>query len=408
VDVYGSAIRATTRRSIVAVAVASSLITAAGCSPSTPRASRMTDAPATTRPTKPALLTPTGPALVPLPPISASLLLSASFISTTTGWVLGESPCSDRRCFSLLKTLDGGVSWSQVTAPPFSASPAYAEFEFARIVFADADDGWAYDDNEEVGATGYQLFATHDGGSTWTQIQLGAPNKWGIAALDTAAGHVWAVIYGDTSSNDYSILGSSANEDGWTAASLTLPLGAGGGPGFQVVLEGSNGWIVDYDRGTLAGALLNNGVWATWTPPCEGRSYGDAELAGISTKYLVAFCPPNLDANNPPPAALFASTDGGQSFHELTSTLPSSVGSLTGSPNGALFCFDPQGIAASFDGGATWQTALSLAADQSSPAPSVGIAFVTSSVGYATTPTGELFKTVDSGHYWQSVGLPMA
>ncbi len=92
---------------------------------------------------------------------------------------------------------------------------------------------------------------------------------------------MWAVIFGDTPSDNYSILGSSANEDSWTAALLTLPLGAGGGPGFRIVLEGSNGWIVDYDRGTLAGAFLNNGVWGTWTPPCEGRSYGDAELAGI-------------------------------------------------------------------------------------------------------------------------------
>ncbi len=128
----------------------------------------MTVAPTTTRLTEPAPVPPTEPALVTLPAITASLLLSASFISTTTGWALGESPCSHRRCFSLLKTVDGGVSWSQVTAPPFSASPAYAEFEFARIAFADANDGWAYDDNEEVGATGYQLFATHDGGSTWT------------------------------------------------------------------------------------------------------------------------------------------------------------------------------------------------------------------------------------------------
>jgi photosystem II stability/assembly factor-like uncharacterized protein len=406
VDVFRAAIGATTRRSIVAFAVASSLIAAGGCSPSTFRASRMTAVPTTTRLTEPALATPTEPALVPLPPITASLLLSASFVSTSTGWVLGESPCSHRRCFRLLKTIDGGVSWSQVTAPPFSVSPAYAEFEFARIAFADANDGWAYDDNEEVGATGYQLFATHNGGSTWTQIQLGAGNNWGIAALDTAPGHVWAIIYGDTSSDNYSILGSSADEDSWSAASFTLPLGAGGGPGFQIVLEGSNGWIVDYDRGTLAGAFLYNGVWATWTPPCEGPSYGDAELAGISTKYLVAFCPPNLDANDPPPAALFASTNGGQNFHELTTMLPLSVGSLAGSPSGALFCFDPQGIAASFDDGATWETVLSLAAGQSSTYPSVGIAFVTSSVGYAVTTSGGLFKTVDDGHSWQSVKLP--
>ena len=334
------------------------------------------------------------------------LLQSVSFVSPTTGWVLGESPCSARRCFSLIKTVDGGASWSNVTPPPFSASPAYAEFNFATLQFTNADDGWTYDYNEEVGGTGYQLFATHDGGNAWTQIELGAPNKWGIAALDAAAGHVWAVTYGNTSSDNYSIFGSPVDQDTWTASPLTLPLGAGGAPGFQIVLEGNSGWIVDNDRGTLAGASLNNGVWTAWTPPCHNSAYWDAELAGINLSYLVAYCPPDLNVESPPPAALFASTNGGESFQQVAATLPSSVTGLAASPSGALFCYDPQGIAASFDGGVTWQTVLGFAGNQSVLPPSVGIAFVTSAVGYATSSSGALFKTVDGGHSWQSVSLP--
>jgi len=342
-----------------------------------------------------------------LPPITGFVLQSLSFISPTTGWVLGESPCSARRCFALFTTVNGGVSWNAVTPPPFSASPAFAELNFAIIRFADVDDGWAWDYNEEVGGTGYQLFATHDGGNTWTPILLGQPNKWGIAALGAGGGHVWAVTFATTASDNYSIFGSPVDEDTWSVSSLTLPLGAGGASGFQMVLESDLGWIVDTDRGTLAGASLTNGAWATWTPPCSNRSYGDAEVAGISTAGLVAFCPPNLVLSNPPPAALYASNNAGESFEQEAATLPSSMTGLAASPSGALFCYDPQGIAASFDGGTTWQTVLGLAGYETTPPPSLGVAFVTPAVGFATTPSGQLFKTVDGGHHWQSVSLPL-
>ena len=49
---------------------------------------------------------------VPLPPITGFVLQSASFVSPTRGWVLGESPCSTGRCFSLFKTVDAGASWT--------------------------------------------------------------------------------------------------------------------------------------------------------------------------------------------------------------------------------------------------------------------------------------------------------
>jgi len=329
-----------------------------------------------------------------------------SFVSPTTGWVLGESPCSARRCFALFKTVDGGVRWSTATAPPFSASPAFAELGFATIRFADGDDGWAWDYNEEVGGSGYQLFVTHDGGTVWVPSSLGPPGRWGIVALGAASGHVWVVTFGSTASDNYSIFGSPVHEDAWTPSPLTLELGAGGAPGLQIILASDLGWIVDTDRGTLAGASLSNEGWAAWTPPCKQRGYGDAELAVISTNLLVAYCPANLFFTDAPPPALYVSTDGGKSFEHVTGTLPSSVTGLAASPSGALFCYDPRGMAASFDGGATWQTVLDLAAYDETPPPSAGIAFVTQAVGYATTLSGQLFKTVDGGHHWQTVSLP--
>ena len=174
---------------------------------------------------------------------------------------------------------------------------------------------------------------------------------------------------------------------------------------FQIVLKGDVGWIVDNDRGTVAGASLHDGEWTTWTPPCQDRPYGDAELAGIGTYDLVAFCPPNLVVSTPPPAALFTSTNGGLSFQEVATTLPSSVGGLAAAPSGALFCYDGQGIAGSFNDGRTWQTVLGLGPTPA-PVPNTGFAFVTSTVGFAVTPRGQPRKrltVVTVGNRWHSL-----
>jgi hypothetical protein len=339
--------------------------------------------------------------------VSTFTLESDSFISSEIGWALGEKPCSTGRCFGLLKTSDGGLDWSGVTAPPFSMSPASLSFNSATIDFATPEDGWAYDndDGQAGGDTGDQLFATHNGGSSWVPIMLGNLDEFGmeVEALAADQGHVWAVLFSSANDN-FAIVGSPVNEDDWTTVPLTLPLSAGPVSAFQIVLEGDSGWIVNNDRGPVVGAWLQNGEWTTWKSPCQDRPYGDAELAGISMYDLVAFCPPNLVVSTPPPAALFTSTNEGESFQEVAATLPSSVSGLAAASSGTLFCYDEQGIAGSFNDGRTWQTVLGLGTTQT-PVPNTGIAFVTSAVGFAVTPRGQLAKTIDGGHSWELVAL---
>ena len=324
------------------------------------------------------------------PSLSTFTLQSASFISSQIGWALGVESCSTGHCFGLLKTSDGGSDWSDVTAPPFSVSAASLSFNSATIDFATPEDGWAYNSNDGQagGDTGDQLFATHNGGTSWVPITLENLDEFGmeIEALAAGPGHAWAVLFSNTNDN-FAIVGSPANEDDWTTAPLTLPLSAGPVSAFQIVLEGDSGWIVNNDRGPVVGASLQNGEWTTWKSPCQDRPYGDAELAGISTYELVAFCPPNLIVSTPPPAALLTSTNGGESFQEVAATLPSSVIALAASPSGSLFCYDEQGIAGSFNGGRTWQTVLGLGTT-ASPVANTGFAFVTPGVGFAVTPGG--------------------
>ena len=106
--------------------------------------------------------------------------------------MLGTAPCSSGSCLGIARTQDGGASWSSVTPPPTSYSGAGGS-GVSAIRFADTQDGWAY---------GGQLSATHDAGTTWSQISLpglsagsGTP---AIQELEASGGYVQAVYFGSS------------------------------------------------------------------------------------------------------------------------------------------------------------------------------------------------------------------
>jgi hypothetical protein len=226
-----------------------------------------------------------------------------------------------------------------------------------------------------------------------------------VEDLTASPSHVWAVLF-STETGDFAIAGSPIGKDDWTTDPLTLPLGAGPVSAFQVVLKGASGWIVDNDRGVVAGATLSNGSWAAWTPPCSaGSGYGDAELAAVNESDLTAFCPPSPIFGTPPPPALFTSTNGGQTFQKMAATPPLSAAGLAATSSGTLLCYDERGIAGSFNTGQTWVTALKLKRTLS-PVPNAGFDLISSLVGFALTPAGDLAKTMNGGHVWSRLAFP--
>ena len=79
---------------------------------------------------------------------------STSWVSADRGWVLGlDTLCQTAKCPQLVRTLDGGASWTRVKTPALSIP----ETDRLRVVFVNDATGMVTD--------GEQLFVTSNGGT---------------------------------------------------------------------------------------------------------------------------------------------------------------------------------------------------------------------------------------------------
>ena len=397
-------------------------VCAASCSSSPTKAPRRTTTTSTRRTTsttttsvEPSTTTapsPTVPTGSPVP--SGFEPGSVTFVSATTGFVIGiDSTSAAGSCVALARTSDAGATWVSLPAPPAvyvnrfgtsATAPAVSE-----VRFADALDGWIY---------GPSLFATHDGGATWQQLDLGGS----VVALETSGGFVDAVV-------------SPCSTQETCSGSLRLEQAPATGGSFTTVLTGPI--VQSSSTGVLALSLHapagfvnlggvgspQNGLWATrslenprgWNPfanPC-------AVSAGYS---LDAFVAPDV-------TSLYSLCSGeggaGSVMKEVVKTQGGQSTVVGQPPPGG----DPEGLAAtssgtlvvsaasgaselyrSTDGGATWTTAVTFA-DGGIGFNDLGFTTSTQGVvihGQPGPPNGyasQLLMTYDGGATWQAVPI---
>ena len=92
-------------------------------------------------------------------PVTQGNVLAIGFVSPQDGWVLGErcpSPCDSPATAQLLRTQDGGTTWESL--PVADGVPAPVSLQ--RL---DEHTGWVLTKNN--------VFATRDGGVTWTTAE---------------------------------------------------------------------------------------------------------------------------------------------------------------------------------------------------------------------------------------------
>ncbi|MGC8633365.1 MAG: hypothetical protein ACP5VP_01630 [Candidatus Limnocylindrales bacterium] len=273
--------------------------------------------------------------------------------------------------------------------------------------FADRQNGWAY---------GPDLWATHDGGTSWRRVTiLGLSASAVIDALEASGGTVTAVAYDvavASPDGGVRIASSPVGSDAWTLSSTQVPLGAGPVSEAQLVLAGDAGWILEVDRIVVGGARLVGGTWSAWTAPCSDVQ-GSAVLAAASPSELVAACDGGTWGHPANPAEqgehLYVSHDGGATFAETGGMVPVQEPLLASPVAGTIVVGRGQALFASFDRGQTWRTALDLAPPAfltylGFTTPSQGVAIADESSGPGQS-AGALFMTRDGGHTWAKVSF---
>ena len=340
---------------------------------------------------------------------------SVTFVSTTHGWVIGQAgtpgSCANANpdiCTSIARTDNAGQSWQGEHAPDAGAPNGPAGVSGIR--FLNGSYGWAF---------GPELWATDDGGNTWTQVSTGGMR---VTDLETSAGRAYALFATCTGSSanfaqdctSYTLMTTTAGSNAWQAVGgATSGLANDGAPTSAVLdLTASNGYLLAPDGTLFSGPI--GGAWSRVSPaPCQP---GTAQANGLPGSALLALVnSANLDiacdgTSATAPPSVFASDNGGQSWTQQPAAAWSGVDlsrfgrstSLAAAPNGTLALATTNGIYYQTAGHAQWQASSATGSN----APSGGFSFVgmtTDTQGIALpadTSLHELWLTVNGGQTW--------
>jgi hypothetical protein len=347
---------------------------------------------------------------------------SVTFVSTDDGWVIGQAgtpgQCDNKDpyiCTSIARTGDGGQSWRGGPAPDTGAPDGSTGVSGIR--FLNGTYGWAF---------GPELWATDDGGSTWTRVNTGGQR---VTDLETSHGTAYALFATCTGSSSadfasdctsYTLMTATAGSNAWQAvggATSGLTNGAAA-TSAVLALTGTNGYLLAPDGTLFSGAI--GGTWSrVSSAPCQpGAAQADglpsvAQLALASPRELDIAC--NQPSASTPPA-VWGSDDGGANWSQLPAGQWSDFSRLSGlgratslaaAPNGNLTLATTTGIYVLSTETARWTPSNATGAG----APPGGFSYVgmtTNEQGVAVpadTSLRQIWMTLDGGSTWKPTSI---
>lgn len=360
--------------------------------PPTVRGSNKTNPTTTTPPTSPptsAQQTGPGPSTVSKDFEPASV----TFVSPTSGWVLGTLRNCTSVCTAMAKTTDGGRSWTSVPAPN-DVLPATSNAPgggVGHVRFANPQDGWVF---------GPDLWATHDGGSSWSWTTL--PGNESVIDLEATPQFVWVLAATYNPSTGYGspqLFESPAHTNDFQVVS-----GATFASGTQATLavSGNTAWLAA--PGQLL-ATAPGGSLVPRTDPCP--SAGTPQLGAFSNNDLVVACSSNGAAGSST-KQVYLSANGGMSYADLPAA-PTS-GALDGvTTNGSTVVVAAASGASVLyaDDGHGWQTVY--AAPGGANLEELGFTTTTQGVVIVGEPgqgvTTHMLMSTNGGLHWSLVNF---
>jgi hypothetical protein len=341
------------------------------------------------------------------PPTPVFNPVSVSAISVNDYWVLGYTQTGVTSSTTVMKTTNAGKTFTTVGSPAaiiatFSRGPRGSNTKMiSDIRFGDANNGWAYGDN---------LFATTDGGTSWSEV-TGMPDA--VVDLVASNGVAWALV--DLSAGAASstpsryALYSTPYGNGvqrWARVQLPIDLGA-----TQPSIVDQDGTVTVVASGPARSSNLDHALVATkggafsdHVGPCSQDLGGDLSN---SASGIWAVCPTGSLAG------VAVSSDRGATWTSVPNLPPPSF------PNpgaGGVGAIDSKHAVLSdlATGGLLLVTVGGSPVQITSVQTSVGagtefIGFTTPSDGFAIVPRqptpSQLWRTTDGGQIWSVVNL---
>jgi hypothetical protein len=349
---------------------------------------------------------------------------SVTFVSSQAAWVIGQAgtpgTCANKDayiCTSIARTNDAGQTWQGGPAPDTTGPNGATGVSAVR--FLNATYGWAF---------GPELWATSDGGTTWSKVDTGAAR---VTDLETSGGRAYALWANGCSTpsgaspaasaaafaagcTSYTLMTATAGSADWTpVGKATSGLTNGGAPTSAVLaLTGSNGYLLAPDGALYSGSI--GGAWSqAGTSACEpGTAQADglpsaAQLALVSSSRLWIACN-GTSAGSPP--VMHESDNGGSTWTQPAAASWSGVDvggvgrttSLAAAPDGTLTLATTSGIYYLPSNGERWQPSNATGGG----APAGGFSYVgmtTDDQGVAVpadTSLHEIWMTSDGGASW--------
>lgn len=347
--------------------------------------------------------TPTVTSPAPTPGTSSihQYALDVDLIDRSTGWMLLQQ-CPDSpggSCQnSVVQTLDGGQTWSATTkaGPPF----AHGDGDAPRAIhFLNRSDGFVY---------GHEAaYVTHDGGITWTHINLPAVFVSSIAGRGNVA---WAVTYPCAKGQacPYEVRSSLDGGHTWSSPhSLpddfspldAVPFGTMGllVPSFATPLVNFGDMAITSDGGAtwrlIKSACTSTTASMDYVTTSDGR-----ELWQLCTDF-----PSQVETN----MVLFVSEDGGVSWSQRATSqsggsLPHMVGGLVSIGPHTAFMITT-GILVTRDAGLSWAQVAPAPSSGQNPSSFGAIRFANGTDGWALDSAQTIWATIDGGAHWTPV-----
>jgi hypothetical protein len=336
--------------------------------------------------------------------------------------IAGHCPIIPGDCTSIAGTSNFGKSWYGISAPVVGA-PA-GSTGVSQLRYLNFHYGWAF---------GPSLYATADGGATWTGQ---SPAGLRVTDLETAGNRAFALFARCTGSGSqytanctrYSLYSSAAGSGTWravampptyramtsgsagqaTAASLILASGTAANP------EAGAGYVLAPSGELLRGPLVVGRWRAIGHIPrsCQvGTAQASGQPAGTQLASGSAAAPQLVLSCDGPASAgsglqtkiIYTSPDG--ATWQLAGAAPGAgtATSLAAASGGLVVLATSAGIDYSADGGAHWQPARFTASAPPHGFSYIGMTTATQGVAVpADASLGEVFTTADRGRTWQA------